>query len=159
MNEEKKTVGQISLELSQKQPDSKDPIELQREMQKEYIDNLLECVTKHKKEYNSDFYVVVLTKKERLMQNVLRNYFLAAKACPTPTYDQAVYKYRKENEDVVFLWVVPSKDTCEHFKTNALDVMKYGGEERELLRYVLLFYDKKLDELAMHENGEHIVKG
>lgn len=154
MNEEKKTVGQISQELAAKAPESRDPVELQRELQKEYIDNLIQCVNTHKKEYSSDFYVVVLTKKERLMENVLRNYYLATKACPTPTYDQAVYKYRYKEEDLVFMWVVPSKDTCEHFRDNALDVLKYGGEERELLRYVLLFYDKTLDTIAAKENGE-----
>lgn len=153
-DEKKKTVGAVALELQSKEAPTRDPIELQREMQKEYIDNLLECVTKNKSIYDKDFYVSVLTKKETLLENVLRNYFLATKACPTPTYDQAVYKYRRESEDVLFMWVIPSKQTCEHFRDNALDVIKYGGDEKQLLQFVLLFYDNKLDELAKKENGE-----
>jgi len=55
------------------------------------------------------FYVCVITKKERLMDNVLRNYFLARSTCPTPQYDQTVYKYHRDSGAIQFLWVLPSK--------------------------------------------------
>ena len=73
----KKTVGKHASDLLLRSPDTRDPIELQREMQKKYAENILDCVARGKKELvpSGDFYVVVETKKERLLQNVVRNYF------------------------------------------------------------------------------------
>ena len=145
------TLGKISLDLSQKAPESRDPIELEREMHKDYEKNVYLCIDSHLKEFIGDFYVEVVTKKERLMQNVLRNYFFATQACPTPTYDQTVYKYHRSDEHVEFLWVLPAKDICEMFTLNALQVDK---SERELLNFVLQFNDGSLLRLAKKLNGE-----
>lgn len=147
----RETVGKISSELLQKEPDTRDPIELQREMDKEYEEAVLECVERCKKEYISDFYVVVLTKKERLMQNVVRRYYFGRLSCPTPEYDQVVYRYSKEDDKIDFLWVVPAKDICELLKANATQV---DPAEWALLDYVLRFYDGELDDWAKELNGE-----
>src|ERR1700691_2980131 len=108
MNRE--TVGKISSELLQKEPETRDPIEIQREVHKQYEAEIFECIERGKKLFPGDFYVEVVTKKERLMQNVLRNYYFPILACPTPTYDQTVYKYHFWDERIEFLWVVPAKD-------------------------------------------------
>jgi len=147
----KKTVGAVAHELMQKEPDSRDPIELQREMQKDYEDNIYECIDRHKKIYDDNFFVIVLTKKERLMNNVLRNYFLATKSCPSPTYDQAVYRYEKSDDALSFMWVIPSKDTCKLFVQNSLIV---DPKERELLKFVLDFEDGTLLKWAKRLNNE-----
>lgn len=146
------TVGKLSLDLL-KNADGYEvsPQDIQKEVHKDYIDNLLECYNTHKNIFPGDFYIVIITKKERLMKNVLRNYFFARASCPTTDYDQAVYRYNKKDNEIEFLWVIPSKDTCEHLKANALDV---APEERELLRYVLEFYDGTLIELVKKLNGE-----
>ena len=54
-----------------------DGLQLINFIQKEYLNNLLECVTSGRKKFNSDFFVVVLTKNERLLPNVFRNYFFS----------------------------------------------------------------------------------
>ena len=152
MSEEKRdTVGKISLELSQKAPETRDPIEQMREQLTDYEKNIVDCVMRCRQEFEGDFYVVVATKKERLMQNVLRNYFWGRLTCPTPQYDEAVYKYDRNAEEVQFLWVVPSKDTCEVMKAHAMEVI---AEERELLDFVLKFYDGTLLRVAKKLNGE-----
>ena len=102
-----KTVGQVSLELSQKAPESRDPIELQREMHKDYVKNVIECIERSKKDFSKDFFVVVITKRERLMENVLRNYFTSRLSCPTPDYDQTVYKYHVKTDEIDYLWSIP----------------------------------------------------
>lgn len=146
----KKTVGQAAVELQEKKPDTRDPIELQREMQKDWEENLIEALNRGKKLFHDNFYVVIETKKERLLQNVIRNYFFARKSCPTPAYDQTVYRYLN-NDIVEFLWVIPSKDTCQLFKENALLI---APEEQELLQYVLLFEDGTLLQHAKKLNNE-----
>lgn len=146
------TIGKLSLDLAQKTPDTRDPVELEREMHKDYEYNVLLCVERGKKDLFGDFYVVVETKKERLMDNVLRNFFFYRKTCPTPTYDQTVYRYDRKKDEVDFLWVLPSKDTCQLLTENALQVVP---EERDLLMHVLSFSDGSLLKLSKKLNGEN----
>ena len=150
------TIGKIATELAQKTPDSRDPIEIERELHTEYESNVFSCLDAGKKEHNGDFFIVVITKKEPLLQNVLRNMFFHRKSCPTPDYDQTVYRYDKRNRLLKFLWVVPSKDTCLLFKDHALEVV---SEERELLRYVLDFDDGTLYKIAKRFNKEQEAPG
>lgn len=145
------TVGKIALDLQQKTPDTNDPIELQREMQKDFERNVLECVERGKKLFSGDFFVVVETKKERLFQNVLRNYFIPRETCPTPTYDNAVYHYKKFTDSLEFLWVIPSKDTCELFLNNVLHIPE---DQKELLNYIIDFANGTLFQKAKKLNKE-----
>lgn len=147
-----KTVGQAAYEALLKQPDTRDPVELQQEMQKDYIANLEECTQRGKNQLPyQDFFLVVETKKERLLTNVIRNYFFFRMSCPTPTYDNTVYHYHQKGDYLELLWVVPSKDTCQLLRAHALEVVP---AERELLDYVIAFYDGTLLQLAKKLNGE-----
>ena len=127
------------------------PIELEREMHTDYEANLMSCIESGKQMYGKNFYAVVITKRERLMPNVFRNYFFTRTSCPTPDWDQTVYRYDYSCEQIQFLWVIPSKDTCEHMKLNALQV---APEERGLLRFVMDFSDGTLFKLAKQLNQE-----
>lgn len=147
----KETVGKIASELIQKKPDSLDPIEIERELHQEYEKNVYEAVERYKKQWTSDFYLIVLTKKERLMQNVLRHYFFGRESCPTPDYDQTVYIYHRAKEEIEFLWVIPDRDTCIMMRDNALKVPE---SERALLKFVLDFADGTLFTLSKKLNGE-----
>ena len=155
------TVGAIASELMVKEPETRDPIEIQREVhKKEFEENILETIRRKKtgkgyalptEPYDGPFYVVVVTKRERLMPNVLRNYFFTTNACPTPTWDQTVYRYTPHDEKIEYLWTVPDKETCRLLKDNALIVAQ---EERQLLSMVLDFTDGTLDRKARLYNGE-----
>lgn len=151
MSDHRDTVGKISSALLQKEAPTRDPIELEREMHKEYEKNIFECIDAGKKQYPHDFYVVVITKQERLMQNVFRNYFFSRSTCPTPEYDQTVYKYHRANDVIEFLWVIPDRETSFIFKDNALQIVP---EERWLLQCVLDFADGTLFKVAKKLNGE-----
>ena len=153
MAETRDTVGKISTELLQKEPETRDPIELEREMHKDYVNHVYDAVDRGKKDFTGDFFVVVITKKERLMENVIRNYFLARSSCPTPEWDQTVYRYKRADDIIEFLWVVPSKDTCQLFKNNALQI---SPEEKDLLRFVMDFTDGTLLKLSKKLNKEMI---
>lgn len=145
------TVGKISSDLLNKTPYSTDPIEIERAMHEDYVKNLTTCVETSKKNFFGDFFVIVLTKKERLMTNVLRHYFFARKSCPTPDYDQAVYHYTARKDDIEFLWVIPSKEACLTFTEQASSI---APEEWGLLKYVLEFADGTLFKKAKILNGE-----
>jgi hypothetical protein len=148
---EKKTVGTIAGELQQKAPESRDPIEIQREMLKDYEKNVVIAIERGLKTINKDFYIEVELKKEKLLENVLRNYFCERTTCPTPGHDQTVFKYNYNSGVVEHLWTVPDRDTCEIFYENALIIVP---EERALLKFVLDFYDGTLLRKAKKLNGE-----
>ena len=150
-DEKRDTVGKISTDLLKQEPQSRDPIELQREMQQDYEKNIVGCIDSGKKQHAGNFYIVVITKKERLLENVLRNYFFTRESCPTPEWDQAVFSYNRKMDSIDFLWVIPSKDTCELFYRHAMEIVP---EERVLLGYVLSFYDGSLLRLSKKLNGE-----
>ena len=169
----KPTLGTISSDLLNKHKDKIDPQEIQRAQEKEYLDNLIWAVKHAQKTVPcdileghlecskrdaliGDFFVVVLLKKEKLLENVLRNYFLTTSACPTPSYDQTVYRYDSKKEDVEFLWVVPDKETCEIFKEN---ITKRVPEEQGLLSQILRFYDGTLFRMCKQFNGEIMARG
>lgn len=147
----RETVGKLSQDLLLKTPETRDPIELEREMHKDYEKNIIECIDRGKKEMNGDFYVVVETKKEPKMPNVMRNYFFFRKSCPTPNYDQTLYRYHTSSDSIDFIWVIPSQDSCFMLRDNALLV---PPEEKLLLDYVLAFSDGTLFKLCKKLNGE-----
>lgn len=148
----KKTVGQLSAELQAKSYD--DTHTAHDQMEESLTDwdkNIYECLDQYKKQYDTDFYIVVITKKERLMMNVLRNYFMARISCPTPDYDQTVYRYDHDSDILEFLWVIPSKEACLLIKDSALYI---DSEEKQLVQFVLDFADGTLFEKAKKLNGE-----
>jgi len=149
----RQTVGKVASDLIIKATDSTSPIEQMRENLSEYEQNLRECVDSSKKIIMGDFYVIVLTKQEHLMQNVFRNYFFPRMSCPSPDWDQTVYKYKRNDDHIVYMWTIPSRESCEYLKKNALYVDK---SERELLKYVLAFNDGSLLKLAKQLNGEKL---
>ncbi|MCK9570524.1 hypothetical protein M0R72_16370 [Candidatus Pacearchaeota archaeon] len=151
MKQKRDTVGKISQDLLGKTPDTRSPIELQEVMTENYLKELIECYNQARHAYAGDFFIVVLTKKEKLMPNVLRNYFFARATCPTPDYDQSVYRYNAKHDDIEFIWVVPSKWTCLYLLEHGREV---AAEELGLLQLVIKFANGDLYKLAKKFNGE-----
>jgi hypothetical protein len=149
--EKRKTVGAISLELSKRDPGTHSADEQMREQLTDYEKNLYECIKANKNLYTDDFYIVVLVKKEKLMQNVLRGLFFARQSCPTPDYDQTVYRYHKLEEKLEFMWVIPASNVVNFMSCNPQLV---EPDKYELLSFVLKFIDGSLLGLAKQLNSE-----
>ncbi len=148
---DRKTVGALSAELIRKETEGLYAIEVQQEMTKDFEQNVILAVESGRKKHEGDFYVVVITKRERLLNNVIRNYFFTRESCPTPNWEQVVYKYCKKDNSTTFLWVVPNAEACDYLTRNAAYVIP---AERELLKFVLMLNDGSLDALAKKLNGE-----
>lgn len=164
----KETVGKIASSLKEHGSGKVDPREIQQATEQEYLDNLTWAV-KHalkkvdcssleghkecekREALDGDFFIAALIKKEKLLDNVLRNYFIPTRACPTPHFDQTVYRYDHHKEAIEFLWVVPDQETCEIFLENKHIIVP---SERALLKFVLDYYDGTLFKLAKKLNGE-----
>ena len=152
----RKTVGQASQELIKDQHTQDHAASEQgQEMLREYESGVHEAIQTGIKTWKGDFYVVVLTKQERLMKNVIRLYMLTRQSCPTPQHDQTVYLYHRVSGDIEELWTVPSLQACVTLVNEALMV---HPDERQLLDYVLQFRDGTLLRKAQELNGELIPK-
>ena len=149
---ERKTLGQSSLEAWDQDAPTLDPREQGAWMSKDYVKEVEATVERGKKALpDQDFFVVVLQKKERLFQNVVRNYFLYRISCPTPNYDQIVYHYKHKTGDIELLWVLPARQICHDLLNNSVFL---DPELFELFGYISDFKDKKLTKLAMKLNNE-----
>ena len=148
----RRTVGDVSSALWPGfATDTHSAYEQTKENLTDFEKELFACVDQSLTTYHHDFFVVVIMKKERLMQNVTRNYFLARQSCPTPDYDQIVYKYNRLSDTIEFLWVIPARDICQQLLLEAPFV---HPEERQLLSFVCDFRDGKLYKKALELNGE-----
>ncbi len=148
----KKTVGSQSVAaLEGAQELMHSPFEQMQQQLQEYEASFYECVQLGKKMFDHDFYIVVETKKEPKLQNVIRNYFIPRRTCPTPNFDNTVYKYHRNEEREEFLWVLPSKDTYTMMLNNFLEIHE---SERDLLQFVLDDANGKLLQKCKLLNGE-----
>lgn len=154
----KKTAGELALELQAKQDGNPlnggvTPNEQAKEQLIDYQPSLAKCVKEHERLFGvqADFFVVVITKKEPLLENILRNYFIGRKSCPSPDYDQAVYHFHGKTGDLELVWVIPSRDTCYLMLDNALLL---PSNQKELLGYVIEFKDGTLFKLMKKLNKE-----
>lgn len=154
-----KNAGTRSYEL-QKMGDQKiNPIDLQQTIHKgnkskdSWENQISLCVDRGIKFYpqDKDFFVVVLFKKERILTNVVRQQFFYRLSCPTPAWDQVVYKYYRKESRLEFIWVVPDKESCMNLP-NFVDILPY--EQKELIQYARDFNNGVLDKRCALLNGE-----
>ena len=149
--EKRETVGKLSLDLLAKADDKHTVGEQMREQLSDYDKNLYECFDTNKSKYTNTFYIVVLTRGDRLLKNVIRHQFFARNSCPTPEHDQCVYQCHKDWLEPKFMWVIPCKEYSDHLYHNTTMVPL---EESTLLRFTLDFYDGTLLKLVKKLNNE-----
>ncbi len=125
-------------------PEKQEVGETSYEMNKEFEENLMECVLGYQKtrlEHTSSFYAVVLHKKERIMKNVIRRYFFCRETEPTPEYDQTVFKVYPKIQKIDFKWVIPDIET--YFDMN-LNGHRYPPDQQHLVSFCHAMRDDKL---------------
>ena len=140
MTDNKVTVGEEAVKRLAN-PDTKQGIiETQREIDKEYFSEIEKCVKEHK-DWDEPYYIVVELKKERLLENVIRRYFIGRQSLPTPQWDQTVWRYNPKTGDLQFVWVLPDENTAKWMASNPTILSE---EHEELVQFIMLFLDKKL---------------
>lgn len=109
-------LGKLALDLLKNRDEKQSVIETQREMQKNYVNDLIECAKRGENEHGTDFpfYICVQTRRERLFTNVIRNQFYSRKTRPIPQYDLALYWYDPKDERIEFVWCIPDKESVNN---------------------------------------------
>lgn len=145
MKQERETLGQAATRLAKVQLESDCAYEHAGVMFASYGADLAECVKLNlpilKNMGRDHFFISMITIKDRLFKNYFKQKVEAHQACPTPTWDQIIYRYDIPSDALEFLWVIPDKITCE-------DMYKFPHlvplDEYELLGYVKDFYEGAL---------------
>lgn len=150
-DQERPTVGEIYLENIEKPLETTIIEEQSREQLNEYKNNLFEAVDRGKSEFPNDFFIVVLTKREQLMDMIMRHYFITRLSCPTPNYDQEVFKFHRKSEELEFLWSIPDRRVCLAFLNNPYNIPQ---EDLQLMEYIMAFKDGSLMKLCKKLNKE-----
>lgn len=165
---EKKKLGQIAYEHSKKAHDTTDPRDIQQAQEQDYKKQLefavqharkkvsCEGMPKHDKcgdniPLEGDFYIEVISITDSILTNVIKNYFVPRKTCPTPCFDQTVYKFDSNREDIFYIWTVPDKEICYEFIHNP---DKVHPKEKELAKMIFMYFNGELLRLAKKFNGE-----
>lgn len=138
---ERKTVGELSQELLLRPDTKQGVIDTQREMNKQIIPEIEKCIKNHKS-WDDPYYIVILTKRERLLVNVIRQYFVARRSLPTPDLDQTVFKYTPKTGDLEYLWTVPDSTTVNMLVWSGMEIPE---EQRDLYEFAYLFEHGQLD--------------
>jgi hypothetical protein len=146
------TVGEMAAALDGARKDNTHSVVEQTvEMLKKYSDEVYECLGNGKKHFNSDFYIEVLLKSnESVIRDSISNIFVARGSCPTPFFDQTVYKYTKQDDKLDYLWTVPDIALCRLY-ANHRDLVP--EDEKELYQNICDYYSGALAKREYLENN------
>lgn len=154
----KKKYGQIIADnAAHHQSLDDDVIEYRRTMEKDVIKNIKTTIDQALKSPHydgKDFYIVMLVKLEHIGQ-VPRTYIFSRLSCPTPTYNQHVWKYHRTLSKLEFLWSIPDKILYYHIVRNNHRYL-IDPETKHLAQYVLLMETGQLLDWVKKENGEKV---
>jgi hypothetical protein len=141
--EKSTTVGQQAVGLLMKGDQKQGVIDTQREMQKGYLDNVIEAAKRGEELFGkeSPFYVCVQTRRERLLSNVIRNQFYPRQTRPIPQYDLSLFWYDPKSEDLKFVWCIPDKETVEFLIQNE-NILP--DDQHQLVQFCKSFKDNTL---------------
>lgn len=152
----KKTYGQILVDHNAELLNLEDDItEYRKKFESDILKNIHETAQKAKDDIlykNRDFYIVVLSKLEKL-GGIPRTFTFARRSCPTPLYNQSVWKYRNLIGDLEYLWSIPDFILYQHILSHS-DKYISDRECSQLAKFVLLMESGELLEWVKRENGE-----
>lgn len=137
------TVGAEAVRLQRKGDDKIEAVEIQREADREYLEEIQKCVEREPaKSWTEPFFVVVLATKPGYLINVVRRRFFARQTLPSATPDQTVWKYYPKSGNLEFLWTLPDLDTINQISFNR---HRLSREDQWLGEFVTDYLNKRLE--------------
>lgn len=105
-----------------------------------------------KKKFDGDFYIEMCLKHEKLFYNIEPRWIPhVRRSCPTPMFEQTVYRYNRAEDILEYLWVMPDIHSSSWLLENALNIPE---EHKELLSFVIDFKEGALYKMCLQLNGE-----
>lgn len=142
-------LGAIAEAAQDMETPTTDVREVQQGLPSNTLDHVWKAVERGIKEFPHKTLYILHSRVIDRASRAIRNRYAPHWICPKPNFDNAVYQYNRDHDDLKLLWVLPSKDTANHLLANAvyLDTGNKG-----LLQFVLDFKDGTLDKLAITLN-------
>ncbi|NGX57238.1 MAG: hypothetical protein K940chlam3_00124 [Chlamydiae bacterium] len=134
-NQKKPTVGEKAYELLSQPSEPVEIGDIQREADKEFVKEMEDIIRTHTK-FASKYYIQIILKKEPLMPNAIRRYFVKRHSKPDADYDTTLYSYDNQKGQLYFHWTVPDPTSCHYLLTHESSL---PDEERPLLEMVKKF--------------------
>lgn len=156
MKNKKETYGQQLIKVW-KNKDAYTPIDIAKAVFSDHgptsINQKIQKVYEEgKKEYADNFYIVCLIRGERFSKGTtVRNQVFHQKDCPTPTYDQNVFKYDRSKNCLIYLWSVPDIAFTHWISKYYLYLPL---DQQDLAYFCRAFLSGGLDRLCARENKE-----
>lgn len=141
MDNEKKTVGEHAVNLLNK-GEKIEVGELSEGCTQDYMEELQKTAIDglDNGNYEDDFYVVVMRKRERHLINVIRTLFYHRQTKPTPCWDIDLWRVTQKG-DLFFCYSLPDMQTGNDMVDNP---EAYKDRSPELLQYVWMFANEML---------------
>ncbi|MGD8305088.1 MAG: hypothetical protein PVF17_00405 [Ignavibacteria bacterium] len=135
-----KTVGQHCVDLLN-ESEKMEVGDLSSGCTKDYMNEIQKCAVDglDNGDYEGDFYVVAMRKRERHMVNVMRCYYLHRQTKPTPGWDMDLWRVSQKG-DLFFCWSLPDI----HTGNDMLDYPEEFKDTPDLLNFVHQFAQEKL---------------
>lgn len=145
-----KRVGQASIDLLSKEMPTQTVGDTIEAFGQQYADEIEKTVEQNRGKYKDPFYILVFTKKEFLIVNSLRNWFVARQTAPFafemmqqyPEHTKTLYIVDASKGRIKLLWSLPGFHDCI---TVAKNPHLYAPE---LVRWIELCFNNKLDKDA-----------
>lgn len=147
--EKKETLGSIALQSEQKLSQEAEHTVAERTEQAndERVRILNEAFEQGKRKYNGDFYIEMCMKREKLFWNVETRWLPHVRqSCPTPMFEQTVYRYNRSEDYLEYIWALPDIRTACYLIENALLL---PPEQKELINFVLDFKEGRLHKIML----------
>lgn len=130
----------------------------QKESSKDYLLKLREAIEKGKEQYQSEEFIFIegFTRQDKIMIRSTVTDFFPRITCPTPSFNQVVYRYVMKEDIIEYVWQIPSNKRCLQLLANPL--AKSEGE-RLLIEHVHDLRDGTLEKLTRFLNKEEYQAG
>ncbi len=149
MIETRKTAGELSHKVSN-DTTKYDAIEVGHAMADDIASQVRQAVENHVNMIDEpEFCVVMVIAEDPLIKNLKRRKFYCWPYLPSPRPNQAVWIYRKRNDSINRLWVLPSAMVMAELTSLAIVHKKY----QTMQAWSLAFYQGTFWEYIRYEHG------
>lgn len=107
--------GKIYTDLKSRVQDKATLPEFVQAIGNDFMPKLMAMVEKDKHTVEQDFFIEACISMHPLMPDVPQFFMISRRTCPTPFPDRAVFHYKKKQDVLEFLWMVPSMEQCEYY--------------------------------------------
>lgn len=100
-----------------------------------------------KKYPNKDFYIYCLLRSDPMLPTSYAAVWGTRRICPTPSFDQVLFKYMKKIKALYIMWSIPNVKSCVRYMNIPIKELR-TAEREQYEKWVIPFYNGELEKLA-----------